>query len=150
MIALSDRVGVKFMSNELNKAQYRRFYEEFLNKGNTQVVDEVVDPNVVSHSPFPDQKPGAEGLKEAILRFRNAFPDLHTKAEDILADGDKVVGRFTVTGTQKGEFMGMPASGKKFTYEEIAIVRFRNGKIVEHWAVTDILSMMAQLGMIAA
>jgi steroid delta-isomerase-like uncharacterized protein len=138
------------MSNEQNKAQYRRFYEEFLSKGDVKVVDEVVDANVISHSPFPDQKPGAEGLKEAILQFREAFPDLHTKAEDILSDGDKVIGRFTVTGTQKGEFMGMPASGKQFTYEEIAIVRFKNGKIVEHWAVTDTLAMMQQLGMIPA
>jgi steroid delta-isomerase-like uncharacterized protein len=149
-MVFSDGEGVKHMSNELNKAQYRRFYEEFLSKGDTEVVDDVVDPNVVSHSPFPDQKPGAEGLKEAILQFREAFPDLYTKAEDILTDGDKVVGRFTVTGTQKGEFMGMPASGKKITYEEIAIVRFKNGKIVEHWAVADTLAMMQQLGMIPA
>ena len=138
------------MSSEQNKAQYRRFYEEFLSKGDTQVVDEVVDPNVVTHSPFPDQKPGAEGLKEAIMQFREAFPDLHAKAEDILADGDKVVGRFTVTGTHKGEFMGMPPSGKQFTYEEMVIVRFKNGRIVEHWAVMDAMAMMQQLGMIPA
>jgi steroid delta-isomerase-like uncharacterized protein len=136
------------MSTEENKARYRRFYEEFLSKGNLSVVDELVDPNVVSHSPFPDQEAGANGLKKAIQRFRQAFPDLHTKAEDILADGDKVVGRFTVTGTQRGEFMGIPASGKPITYEEIAIVRFKDGKIIEHWAVTDALAMMQQLGAI--
>jgi steroid delta-isomerase-like uncharacterized protein len=136
------------MSTEENKARYRRFYEEFLSNGNLAVVDEVVDPDVVSHSPFPDQEPGAVGLKKAIKHFRQAFPDLHAKAEDIIAEGDKVVGRFTVTATQHGEFMGIPASGNTITYEEIVIVRFKDGKIVEHWAVADALAMMQQLGAI--
>src|SRR5687768_11006472 len=81
---------------EQNKATYRRFYEEFLSKGNLEVVDQVVDKNVISHSALPGQKPGAEGLKEAITMFRRAFPDLTLTAEDIIAEGDKVVGRFTV------------------------------------------------------
>jgi predicted ester cyclase len=136
------------MSPDTNKAAYRRFYEEFLSKGNLDVVDEVVDPNVVSHSPFPGQKPGAEGLKEAIASFREAFPDLRATAEDVIAAGDKVVGRFTVTGTHRGEFMDIVPTGKTITYDEIVIVRFKDGRIVEHWAVADALAMMQQLGVI--
>jgi predicted ester cyclase len=131
-----------------NKAAYKRFYEEFLNKGKLAVVDEVVDRNVVSHAALPGQKPGAEGLKEAITLFRQAFPDLTAKAEDIIAEGDKVVGRFTVKGTHKGKFMDFEPTGNPFTYAEVVIVRFKDGKIVEHWAVTDVLSMMQQIGAI--
>jgi predicted ester cyclase len=138
------------MSPDTNKAAYRRFYEEFLSKGNLDVVDEVVDPNVVSHSPFPGQEPGAVGLKQAIARFREAFPDLQANAEDVIAAGDKVVGRFTVTGTHRGEFMDIAPTGKTITYDEIVIVRFKDGRIVEHWAVADALAMMQQLGVIPA
>jgi predicted ester cyclase len=70
------------------------------------------------------------------------------KAEDIIAEGDKVVGRFTVTGTHKGKFMDFEPTGNAFTYDEMVIVRFKDGKIVEHWAVTDVLSMMQQIGAI--
>jgi predicted ester cyclase len=105
---------------------------------------------VVSHSPFPGQKPGAEGLKQAIASFREAFPDLQATAEDLIAEEDKVVGRFTVTGTQRGEFMDIAPTGKKITYDEIVIVRFKDGKIIEHWAVADALAMLQQLGVIPA
>ena len=136
------------MSTEENKVIYHRFYEELLNKGNLDIVDELVDPNVVSHSPLPDQKPGSEGFKQAIASFRKSFPDLKAIAEDMVAEADKVVARFTVTGTHQGEFMGIAPSGKKFTYDEISIVRLKDGKIVEHWAVADALTMMQQLGVI--
>lgn len=134
------------MTPEENKAIYRRFYGEFLNQGNLKTVDEVVAPDVVSHSPFPGQKPGAEGLKEAMITFRQAFPDLKAKAEDIIAENDKVVGRFTVTATHKGDFMGIPATGKQVSYEEIVIVRLQDGKIVEHWSVADTMTMMQEIG----
>lgn len=133
---------------ERNKAAYRRFYEEFLGKGNLEVIDQVVDPNVISHSALPGQKPGAAGLKEAITMFRSAFPDLTIKAEDIIAEGDKVVGRFKVSGTHKGKFMDFEPTGSAFTYDEVVIVRLKDGKIVEHWSVTDALAMMQQIGAI--
>jgi steroid delta-isomerase-like uncharacterized protein len=136
------------MSPAENKTIYRRFYDELLNKGNLDIVDELVDPNVVTHSPMPGQQPGAEGLKQAMASFREAFPDLNAKAEDMIAEGDKVVGRFVVTGSHQGEFMGLAPSGKTFTYDEIGIVRIQNGKIVEHWSVADALALMQQLGAI--
>lgn len=134
------------MTPNENKALYRTYYEEVLNRANYGAIDELVDKNVVSHSPLPGQKPGSVGLRDTMQLFHAAFPDLHAKAEDMIAEGDKVVGRFIVTGTHQGEFMGMPATGKKITYEEIVIVRFKNGKIVEHWAVADALTLMQQLG----
>ena len=134
--------------NEKNKLVFQRFYQEVLNQGNFDVIDDVVDPNVISHNPIPGQPPGAAGLKEALAGFRKAFPDLKNVAKDIIAEADKVVGRFTVTGTHQEEFMGYPPTGKQFTYEEIVIVRLQAGKIVEHWAVADVLAMMEQLGAI--
>lgn len=134
------------MSTNENKTAYRRFYDELFNKGNLEIIDKLVAPNVISHSPFPGQKPGAEGFKKAIADFLSAFPDLKAQAEDFIAEDDKVVGRFTVTGTHQGSFMEIAASGRKISYKEISIVRFEDGKIVEHWSVADSLVLMQQLG----
>jgi hypothetical protein len=79
-----------------------------------------------------------------------AFPDLHVTVEDMVEEGDKVVGRNTVTGTHQGEYMGLPATGKSVTYREIIIFRFVNGRIAETWGVVDVFSQMKQLGMIPA
>jgi predicted ester cyclase len=75
-----------------------------------------------------------------------AFPDLHVTVEELLAEGDKVVIRNTVTGTQLGEYMGLPPTGKSVTYKEMFILRFANDRIVETWGVVDVLSQMRQLG----
>ena len=77
-----------------------------------------------------------------------AFPDLHVTVEDLIAEGDKIVGRVTLTGTHQGELLGIPATGKKVAFSEIHIVRISNGKAVEHWEIADIMSMMQQLGVI--
>ncbi len=136
------------MSTEVNKDAYRRFYEGLFNEGNPNIVDELVDPNVHAHSPFPGQGPGSEGFKQAIMNFRIAFPDLQVKAEDMIAESDKVVARFVVSGTHQGDFMGIPPTGNKFCFEEIGIVRIEKGIIVEHWSVADSLTLMQQLGVI--
>ena len=78
--------------------------------------------------------------------LRGAFPDLHVKVEDQIAEGDRVVLRITSSGTMKGEFAGMPPSGKSATWAGVHIVRFATGKQVEHWGVNDQLSMLQQLG----
>jgi predicted ester cyclase len=79
-----------------------------------------------------------------------AFPDLQVNVEDLIAEGDKIVSRNTVTGTQQGEYMGLPPTGKSVTYNEIFIFRFVNGRIAETWGVVDVLSQMRQLGVIQA
>ena len=118
--------------SEENKAIYRRYINEIFNKGNVDLVDELVDPNLVDHSPAPGQEPGPEGFKNLVTMFRAAFPDLHSTIDLLISDGDIVVGRHTTTGTHRGEFMGMPPTNKSFTMSEIHIVRFANGKGVEH------------------
>ena len=90
--------------------------------------------------------PTIEGIKGYITMFRAAFPDLHYTLEDSIAEGDRVVQRATAHGTMKGDFMGMPASGRSATWSEIHITRYENGKAIEHWAVVDQLGMLAQLG----
>ncbi|MCD6024781.1 MAG: hypothetical protein K0Q91_1697 [Fibrobacteria bacterium] len=138
------------MSTESNKAAYRRFYEEFVNGGKESAADALLDERLVSHSPFPGQAPGPQGVKDTFALFRRAFPDLHAKLEDLLAEGDKVAGRFTVTGTHRGEFMGRAGTGNPVTYEEVVILRFENGRIVEHWAVADALALMQGIGAVPA
>jgi predicted ester cyclase len=131
---------------EQNRAAYERFCREVLVLGNLDAIDDLVDPSVVSHTPFPGQAPGREGFKEAFAQFRAAFPNLQIFIRDIVAGDDKVVAYFTVTGVHSGEFMGIAATGKVVAYDEIVIVRFANGKIAEHWSVADTLAMMLGLG----
>jgi steroid delta-isomerase-like uncharacterized protein len=89
-------------------------------------------------------------LKEVFARLRRAYPDLHFTVEDLIAEDDKVVVRDSVTGTHRGEYMGIPATGKSVTYHKIFIFRFLIGRIVETWSVVDVLSQMRQLGAIPA
>ena len=98
-------------------------------------------------TPLPFEATGVQKLKEVFARLHRAFPDLHVTVEDLIAEGDKVVGRNTVTGTHQGEYMGRPPTGKSLTYNEIFIFRFASGRIAETWGVVDILSQMRQLGM---
>jgi predicted ester cyclase len=128
-----------------NKSIYRAFVEEILNCGRFEVSSQYLDEVVTSHNPFPDQKPGREGFESALRAFREAFPDLHVNASHLVAEGDLVVGRFEVTGTQRGPFMGVAATGNAIHYEEMAIVRFAGGRIVEHWSVADGLAILQQL-----
>ena len=93
--------------SEQNKADFRRVVEAF-ESGNVDVFDELIDPNMIDHSPVPGQEPGMDGLKKLVTMFRAAFPDLRSTVEDLIAEGDKVVGRMTTSGTHRGEFMGIP------------------------------------------
>ena len=132
------------MSQE-NVAVMHRMYEEVLNKGNIDLMDELTAVGFISHEVPPDY-PG--GFKQYWTDFRVAFPDLHFTIDDTIAEGDKVVCRCTMRGTHRGEFMGIPATGKQVEVEGIDIAYFREGKGVEHWASYDELGMMQQLGVI--
>src|SRR2546426_1820776 len=134
------------MGTQENKASARRFVEEVINQGNVAVVDELTGPNFVDHSAPPGVPATNEGFKGFVKTFRAAFPDLHYTVDDEIAEGDRVVQRSTAHGTMKGDFQGMPASGKSATWSEVHITRFANGKAIEHWAVVDQLGMLAQLG----
>jgi predicted ester cyclase len=125
---------------------YQGFVADLLNAGRFELAGKYLDPVVVSHNPFPGQAPGVDGFVTALRAFRAAFPDLTVRATHYVAEGDKVVGRFEVQGTHQGEFMGLAPTGRAIHYEEIAIVRFAGGRIVEHWAVADALAILQQLG----
>jgi steroid delta-isomerase-like uncharacterized protein len=129
-----------------NKQRYEQYIKEFLQEGDESAADTYIDSNVVTHDGMPGQAPGLDGVKQTFKGLRTAFPDMTVDVKDIIAEDDKVVGRFVVSGTNTGSFMGMPATNKAFTYDEIVIVRFKDGKIVEHWAEMDSLGMMQQLG----
>jgi steroid delta-isomerase-like uncharacterized protein len=135
-----------------NKATYSR-YLDAVNSGDPEVIantlDEVVDPNLRMHVAVPTGATGAQALKQVLAMLRRTYPDFHVTAEDMIAEGDKLVARNTVTGTHQGEFMGRPPTGKSVTYDEIFIYRFADGRIAEMWGVADALSAMRQLGVIA-
>jgi steroid delta-isomerase-like uncharacterized protein len=128
-----------------NKATFSRFHDA-VNTGDAEVIsktiDEVVDPDVLFHAPIPMDATGAQALKQVWAVLLRAFPDIHVAVEDMIAEGDKVVFRNTVTGTHLGEYRGLPPTGRSVTYNEIFIVRFANGRIAEIWGVVDALSQM--------
>jgi steroid delta-isomerase-like uncharacterized protein len=133
--------------SEKNKALAARIPLEAFNQGRLEVIDEVVADNSVDHGELPPGlPPGKEGVKLFVKALRSAFPDLKITLGLQVAEGDLVVQQATTTGTMKGEFAGMPASGKKATWEAIHITRIKDDKIVEHWAVQDQLGMLQQLG----
>jgi steroid delta-isomerase-like uncharacterized protein len=134
-----------------NKATFGRLTDA-VNSGDadliSQTIDEVVESDVLIRTPLPVDATGPQALKQVWASLLRAFPDLHVTIEDLIAEGDKVVARNTVTGTQQGEYMGRPPTGKPVTYNEIFILRFANGRIAETWGVVDVLSQMRQLGTI--
>ena len=133
-----------------NKALVRRSIEEAINKGNLAVIDEITASNYVYHEPTAGEVKGPDGLKKLIAMYRDAFPDVRMTIDDQIAEGDRVVTRWTVRGTHRGELMGIAASGKQIVVTGIVITRFANGKAVEEWENYDALGMMRQIGAIAA
>ena len=134
------------MSTEKNKAIVRRLFEEMM-KGNLAIADELIAADYAQHSVFGIPN-GREGFKQFFMAFAAAVPDSHFVIEDVIAEGDKVVTRLTVTGTQTGTLRGIPPTEKKFSMRGIDIFRVVDGKIVEHWDAVDQLGMLQQLGVI--
>jgi steroid delta-isomerase-like uncharacterized protein len=134
------------MSAEESKALARRVLEEMFNKGNLDVADELLAPNYVDHDPaMPEDIHGPEGFKEYVGAFRSAFSDLHLEIEDQVAEGDKVVTRWTGTGTHDGELSGIAPTGNRVTLPGMEIVRISGGKLVEGWEGYDTMNLMRQL-----
>jgi steroid delta-isomerase-like uncharacterized protein len=134
-----------------NKATFRRFLDA-MNTGDAELIsktiDEFVDPDALIRTPLPIEATGPQALKEVFSRLHRVFADLHVTVEDLIAEGDRVVSRNSVTGTHQGEYMGLQPTGKSVTYNEIFIFRFVNGRIAETWGVVDVFSQMRQLGAI--
>jgi len=134
------------MSTEQNRALVRRFYEEVWNKGNYEVADEIFAEDYVRHDLRPgNPPPGPAGQKKIATEFRAAFPDLSSTTEMLIAEGDMVVARWTMEGTNTGSWGGVPATGKHAKMVGVNIFRVQDGKVVELWNHRDDLGMMQQL-----
>ncbi len=136
------------MSVEENKAVIRQFVEEVQSHHKLELVDQLFDPNYNDHASGPGIVPGIEGFKQFYGMMLRAFPDLCVIIHDQIAEGDKVVTRKTFKGTHKGDYMGVPPTGKQVEIGVIDIFRVVNGRIVEHWMQGDLLGLMQQLGII--
>jgi len=135
------------MAVERNKETARRYYEEVLNKGDVDLLDEIADPGYVEHDPFPGTREGRDGLKDRVTMLKAGL-DPHFTIEDVVAEGDKVVVRWINEGSMVGEFLGLPANGKSFKVAGIDIHRLDDGKLAEHWHVVDQLAHLQQIGLI--
>ena len=132
-----------------NKAIARRSIEEIFNKGNLAVADELIAANAVTHDPAdPNAGRGPQAAKEQATMYRTAFPDLHVTIDEMIAEGDKVVTRWTARGTHKGDLMGIAPTGKQVTITGITIDRMTGGKAEEGWTNWDTMGMMQQLGVV--
>jgi steroid delta-isomerase-like uncharacterized protein len=137
------------VSTEQNKALFRQLIEEIFNRGNMSRADELLAPDFVEREELPPGMPrDREGVKQLTTMLHSAFPDFKFTIDDMIAEGDKVVVRSTWSGTHKGEFMGIPPTGKSVSFGVFDIVRIAGGKVAEHWGQMDNMRMMQQLGVI--
>ena len=128
------------------KALAQRWFTEVMNEGKLEVINEICSQDFVDHDPLPGTSPDFAGLKDFVTQVRSAFPDIETTAEDILVEGDRLAVRSTIRGTHKGDFMGIPASGKKVEVSNYDFVRFENDQAAEHWGTIDSAALMEQIG----
>jgi steroid delta-isomerase-like uncharacterized protein len=136
------------MSIEENKTIVRRYVEEAWNKGNVDIIDELMAPNYARHIAGPGGALNREGNKQRIAGLRAAFPDIQVTVEDIVAEADKVTIRVSMNGTHQKQFQGIAPTGKQVSITAIDIIRLTDGKIVDHWGVADQLALLQQLGAI--
>ncbi|MDP9325629.1 MAG: ester cyclase [Candidatus Dormibacteraeota bacterium] len=132
-----------------NKRTIERLYDEVVNQGRLEVLDEICQPDHVEHNPFPDQLHGVEGLKQRASMVRAAFNPTFT-LEHVIAEGDKVAVMWTNRGTDSAGWMGNPPSGKTVTIQGVDIHLFRDGRLAEHWDVVDVYGQLVQIGAIPA
>ncbi len=133
------------MSRRENETIIRRFIQEFWNEKKLAVADELFAPDATCPS-APQLPPGPAGVKMVANMVFTGFPDFQMKIDKIVADDDRVCAHYIETGTQKGEFLGVKPTNKRATWNEMGILRIKNGKVVESWFTTDMLSLMQQLG----
>jgi predicted ester cyclase len=138
------------MSTEQNKALTRRLFEEGMNQNKPSVFDELIAPDFAVYDTPLGTLRGPEGISQLVESFRKAFPDMQVTIEEEFADGNFVIHRGYTSGTHKGEFRGIPPTGKQVKLKTIDIWRVVNGKMLENWVQMDILGLMQQLGVVPA
>jgi predicted ester cyclase len=135
------------MNPEQNAATYRRWFDEGCSQGNIDLADELYSPDYFSHAVRPGLPPTVEGLKAFIRALREGLPDMRCPAEDVIAEGDRVAGRFSIRGTHRGTLLGIPATGNRVEASVMVIARFDEaGKWVEEWVCWDQVGLFQQLG----
>jgi steroid delta-isomerase-like uncharacterized protein len=130
---------------ESNKQLVRRWVEEMCGQGRLEVADEIFSPDVVDHNPIAGQALGVAGQKQVLEELWVSFPDFHTRIEDLVAEGDRVVLRWSGQGTHQGSFAGITPTGRGVTYSGIDIVRIADNKIVERWGLADDADLLQQI-----
>jgi steroid delta-isomerase-like uncharacterized protein len=126
-----------------------RYFEEVWNEGKVDVLDEIMSPDYINHSPsLPDPRPGPADLKPIVWAMRDGIADLHYEILDMVATADKVAVHLRVTGTHTGSLFGIPATGRQIDVHQMQIEWIRGGKIWQHWRITDELRLMRQLGVV--
>jgi steroid delta-isomerase-like uncharacterized protein len=135
------------MAIEASKEIVRRYYEDVLNGGKTHLLDELAAPDYEEHDPMPGQRTGLDGLKDRVTMLLTGL-NPHFTIEDVIAEGQKVVVRWTNSGTHVGEFFGIPPTGKSFQFAGVDIHRLQDGRMAEHWHVVDVFAMLQQLGVL--
>jgi steroid delta-isomerase-like uncharacterized protein len=130
--------------SESNKALIRRFYDDVWNKGEYWAADDLVAPDYIRHGVQPIR--GRDGIRDIVEGVRKAFPDLFISIEDLVAENDRVAVRWHAYGTHKGNFRGIPPTGRGIEVMGITISRFANAQIAEEWSQWDMLGLMEQLG----
>jgi len=139
------------MSTAQNKSIVQRWVEGGWNQGNLALVDELFAADYMIHDPqAPDFPGGHAAFKQFVTNLRTGFPDIHVTIEDMMAEGDKVVWRWRITGTHTGELMGIPPTGRPVTMTGIVISRFVNDKWAEDYVNWDTLGMLQQIGAVPA
>jgi predicted ester cyclase len=129
-----------------NKDVVRRMFEEVINQGNVDLVDELFDADFETET--PQGTFDRESFKQYVLGWRAGFPDVRCDVDDLLAEGDNVAWSVRAVGTHTGEFMGIPATGRRVDFDSLNIAEFRNGRGYRHKVVMDTLKMMTQLGLV--
>jgi steroid delta-isomerase-like uncharacterized protein len=136
------------MSIEANKNIVRR-YQEIYNSNDLEALSEIVSEDLLTPKIMPGIPAGIEGAKVAHQMMLAGFPDYQTTIDDLIAEGDKVVARITMSGTNTGSFMGIPPTGKRILFTGMYVARIDDGKIVEHWGEEDGVSLLQQLGVLS-
>lgn len=133
-----------------NKEVIKAFMDDVLNEGRLERADDLVKEDFVELDPLPGQGQGREGLKEVVHALRSAFPDMHWVPQEMVAEGQKVVTRFVWTGTHRGVFMGIPATGRSVEVKGVVIDLLEDGRMSESRILMDTMGLMQQLGVIPA
>jgi steroid delta-isomerase-like uncharacterized protein len=124
--------------------------EALFNRGELDRVEEFVTEDFVNHEAWPGEDPGHEGFRLRLRRLRSAVPDIHMEVHEVVAGADLVAYRATLSGTHRGELLGMAPTGRAFRVQHMHMLRMRDGRACEHWATRDDLGMLQQLGLIPA